>query len=210
MLGESQFEGNTSTMLGTVIHYIAEQVSQGRKVKKDDINKQILEYAEDKPDIDVNYIIDTYPTMAEELVNEYILTQNQPIAEYQTYTKVKDGIYVGGTVDAIYGDTIVDYKTTGKKPNTNSIPFHYKIQLLAYWKCLVNEGMEIDRIKLVYVTAPTKTLGPRVFTVTHTITHEDVDLIDNTLELIADTVLLSKKQPELNYLLFKSMSLKED
>jgi hypothetical protein len=67
----------------------------------------------------------------------------------------------------------------------------------------------IDRIRIVYCVKPTKTLPIRVITVTEEIGHKDWELINETLELMADTILLAKKQPELVYLLFKSMKLKE-
>ena len=60
---------------------------------------------------------------------------------------------------------IGDYKTTGKKPNIESIPWGYKTQLLSYAYSLRAEGITIDRIRLVWVVKSTKTLPVRLFVV---------------------------------------------
>ena len=80
---------------------------------------------------------------------------------------------------------------------------------MAYaWMCK-QEGIEINKIRLVYTVRPTKTLPVRVFKVTQVINEKDYQAIEDVLQLIADTVLLSQSNPELKYLLFKSMTLKE-
>lgn len=105
---------------------------------------------------------------------------------------------------------VTDYKTVSTKPcNLDTIPFDYKIQLLAYAYALGRNKKFIDRIRVVYGVKPTKTLPARTFVVTEQISFEDTQLISDTLNLITDTILKVKQQPELTYLLFKSMSLKE-
>lgn len=103
---------------------------------------------------------------------------------------------------------VTDYKSTSAKPKTDAIPWNYYIQAMAYAKMFKDRGDYVDRIRIVYVVRPTKTLPIRVFTVTQLITDKDWEAIDNALTIIADTILLSKEKPELNYLLFKSMQLK--
>jgi hypothetical protein len=130
--------------------------------------------------------------------------------EQPVIANLSDKIVVGGTYDAIQGDTLIDYKTTGKKPNTESIPFGYKIQLLAYVWALRQKGVNIDRIRIVWVVRPTKTLPARVFVVTQVITQDDWKMIEDTLTIIKDTVELQEQHPEYKYLLYKSMQLKEN
>jgi hypothetical protein len=181
------------------------------------LNKYVdTEYIEEEinklskyPDVDINEVKSLYRPMCEAVVNEYLLKNMPDKVEYPIYTEVKDGIYVGGSIDNVTGSMIVDWKHIGTKPNTMAIPFHYKIQLLAYAYAMNRNNHFIDRIRIVYCVKPTKTLPIRVITVTEEIGHKDWELINETLELMADTILLARKQPELVYLLFKSMKLKE-
>ncbi len=151
--------------------------------------------------------------MSSLLINEYVMYNRPTKVEETIYTEVKDGIYIGGSCDAFYhnddntGGMVLDYKTAGKKPNTDSIPFGYKIQALAYSYIYKSLGYEVDRIRLCYVVRPTKTLPARIFTVTEVITEEDWLLIENTLNLIADSLLYCEKHNEAIPLVFKSQAL---
>ena len=103
---------------------------------------------------------------------------------------------------------VLDYKTAGTKPRTDTIPFGYKIQALTYAYIYQAMGYKVDRIRIVYVVKPTKTLPERLFVVTHQITEEDWELVGNTLELIADSILYAEAHPEAIPLIFKSQRLK--
>jgi hypothetical protein len=208
ILGEKEDFLNTAMALGTVCHYVYECVGLNKYVDTEYIEEEINKLSK-YPDVDINEIKSLYRPMCEAIVNEYLLKNMPDKVEYPVYAEVKDGVYVGGRVDVISGSMIVDWKHVATKPNTMSIPFHYKIQLLAYAYAMNRNNYFIDRIRLVYCVKPTKTLPVRVITVTEEIGHKDWELINETLELMADTILLAKKQPELVYLLFKSMKLKE-
>ena len=119
-----------------------------------------------------------------------------------------EGIYIGGTTDLIEDDCIVDFKTVGKKPNEDSIPWGYKMQLLAYAYAFRKKGYNINRIKIVYGVKPTKTLGARCIPVQELITPESEKMIEDTLQLIAESIIICRNRPELVYLIFKSMELK--
>jgi hypothetical protein len=211
VLGEKEFTGNTSTYLGTIVHKAAELFLTNKP-----LDKIILDgYVDtiDNPDVDKSEIKKHYPAMVEALANEYLIgvDRDTALCERQVYTPIKDGIYVGGSIDLIEtrNGMVVDFKTTNTKPNTTSIPVHYKIQLLAYWYMLRSNGYKnLDRIRLVYVVKPTKTLPVRVFKVTETVSPEDYTLINDTLKLMADTMLLHYEKPELDYIMFKSYKLK--
>jgi len=211
ILGQKVFEGSTATELGTIIHAVAEAYAKSESTSRDEIEEYLLTIS--NPDVDKNLIRDLYPMMAEALINEYVSTNPPTEVEYQTLAHVKDGVYVGGTVDNRTGtresSTIVDYKNVSTKPNTNSIPFGYKIQMLAYAYADRERGIDTDRIRLVYTVRPTKTLPVRVFVVNHMIQESDWLLIEGVLDLIAESVLAVKKDPTLTHLIFKSMSLKK-
>lgn len=209
VLGEPYFTGSTSSTIGTIVHYLAEQYVLGNKVTREDIEEHIVNY-DFNPDVDLGEVRAHYPDMAKTLINEYVRKNKPTEVERSLCHEVKNGVYLAGTYDNRTGTILVDYKNVSTKPNTDKIKWEYYIQLMAYaWLCR-QEGIEIDRIRIVYTVRPTKTLPVRVFTVTQVITEEDYQAIKDVLQLISDTILLSKSNPELRYLLFKSMQLKEN
>lgn len=134
---------------------------------------------------------------------------NHKITQEQYKTLKRNGYENHCTFKTTTPATIVDYKNVSTKPKTDKIPWNYYIQLMAYaWMCK-QEGIEIDRIRLVYTVRPTKTLPIRTFVVNQMIYEKDYQAVEDVLQLISDTILLSFEKPELNYLLFKSCSLKE-
>ena len=211
ILGQKVFDSSSSTVLGTIIHAVAEAYAKSESTSRDEIEEYLLTIS--NPDVDKNLIRDLYPMMAEALINEYVSTNPPTEVEYQTLAHVKDGVYVGGTVDNRTGtresSTIVDYKNVSTKPKTDSIPFGYKIQMLAYAYADRERGIDTDRIRLVYTVRPTKTLPVRVFVVNHMIQESDWVLIEQTLNLIAESVLAVRNDPSITHLIFKSMNLKQ-
>lgn len=212
---EPSFKGNTSTVTGTICHYIYEQCTLGNEVTREDINSQLDKFLEVKPnpEVDVNQVKTDYPLVAAATMNGYVLTHNQNHGriecEKQVLAKVMDGIYIAGTCDRIEGDCVVDFKTVGTKPNESVIPFAYKVQLLAYAYALRQLNYEVNRIRIVYGIKPTKTIPARCIVVTETIDYMAEKLIDDTLKLIGESVHAVKDNPNLAYLIFKSMDLKE-
>jgi CRISPR/Cas system-associated exonuclease Cas4 (RecB family) len=208
VLKEKQFLGNTASVLGSVVHGLAEQYVKGIQSSRDEVDKYLTKQMFNT-DVNVKDVRDLYPDMAKTLINEYIRHNKPTEVERSLCFEVKDGVYVAGTFDNRTNDIIVDYKNVSTKPKTDKIPWNYYIQLMAYAWMMKQEGTEINKIRLVYVVRPTKTMGVRLFKVTQVITERDYQAIEDVLQLISDTILLSKSNPELNYLLFKSMSLKE-
>ena len=210
-----KFQGNTSTITGTICHYIYEQYTLGNNVTREFINEQLDKYLEVEPNPDANVaqIKTDYPLVASAVMNEYVIPHNKIggilECEKQVIGKVIDGIYIAGTTDRIEGDCIVDFKTVSTKPNESVIPFGYKIQLLSYAYALRQHGYEINRIRLVYGVKPTKTIPARCIVVTEEIDYLADKLIDDTLKLIGESVLAVKNNPQLAYLIFKSMDLKQ-
>lgn len=209
----SDFKGNTSTVLGSACHYIYEQFAKKEPIDKATLNETIVKLALENPNVEESVVLNTYPVIAETVVNEYLNKPNNmpDKVEFQMKLELLQGIYLAGTCDNITGTTIVDYKTVSKKPDEIEIPFNYKIQLLAYAYMAKHNGVCIpDRIRLVYGVRPTKTLPARCIVVTNLITDEDWELIENTLDLIAETIDYGERHPEAIYLLYKSMKLKEE
>ena len=213
--GEKAFQGNTATVTGTIAHHIYKSVTLGEPVTREEINEQLMLYAQLKPELnlDTNQIMIDYPLVTGEVVNSYVLPHDKQggllKVEEPVVANVMPGIYVGGTYDRLEGDCIVDYKTVATKPREGPIPFNYKIQLLAYAYALRAKGYEVNRIRLVYGVKPTIKLPARCFAVTETIDHVAEKLIDDTLRLIGESVLTVIENPSLTHLIFKSMDLKQ-
>ena len=216
LLGQEQsFQGNTASVTGTIAHYIYKCVTQKIPVTREDINTQLMRYAQivQNPDLDVNQVMIDYPLVTAEVVNNYVIPQDtkgmQVRCEDLIIAEVLKGIYVGGSCDRLEGDTVVDYKNIGKLPNQDVIPFNYKIQLLAYAYIYRKKGFEVNNIRLVYGVKPTKTIPARCICVNEPIDYVADKLIGDTLQLIAESVLMVKENPRLAYLIFKSMDFKE-
>lgn len=213
--GEKAFQGNTATVTGTIAHHIYKSVTLGEPVTREEINEQLIEYAALKPELelDVAQIMADYPLVTGEVVNSYVIPHNKQggllKVEEEVVAKVMPNIYVGGTFDRLEGDCIVDYKTVGTKPNEVTIPFNYKIQLLAYAYALRQTGHIVDRIRIVYGVKPTKTLPARCIVVTEQIDYIADKLIDDTLKLMGESILTVLENPSLTHLIFKSMDLKQ-
>ena len=169
-------------------------------------------YAELRPELglDLADIKLNYPLITGATVNEYILPSKATLKESEksVLVSIDEDVYLGGTTDLIEDDMIVDFKTVGKKPDENLIPWGYKIQLLAYAYAFRKQGYNINRIRLVYGVKPTKTIPARCITVTELITPEHEKMIQDTLQLITESVIICRNNPELVYLIFKSMELK--
>ena len=209
---ENEFQGNTATTLGTICHYVYHCVITDKEINREEINRQLDAYAELRPELglDLADIKLNYPLITGATVNEYILPSKATLKESEksVLVSIDEDVYLGGTTDLIEDDMIVDFKTVGKKPDENIIPWGYKIQLLAYAYAFRKQGYNINRIRLVYGVKPTKTIPARCITVTELITPEHEKMIQDTLQLITESVIICRNNPELVYLIFKSMELK--
>jgi hypothetical protein len=193
-----------------------------QKVDKEQINLYIDNF-ESNEDVDCQYVRDTYKSMAEVLINDYVRynmpTEVEPFVKYEMYP----GYFPSGSIDNITGDCIVDYKTYNSKIKPKTITVNYKYQLLIYaYICRMN-GIDINRIRLVYINRPIdgryisektgkqcgKIHPPEVTVLTEQITDEDIQFIESLLRLCIETVQTAKANPNLVYLLFKDYRLKD-
>lgn len=225
VLGEKSFTASTASVLGTIVHACAESYAKNTPITRAMISTYIMETIKTQPITESPILIEeinsSYPSMAEVLINQYIAKNKPTEVESQIYAPILDDIYIGGSCDNRTGDTVVDYKTTSGTP-PKTIPFNYKIQALAYAYIFRYNSIPINRIRIVYVTKPKDTraisektgkpigkIFPSELTVlTEVISDDDWIMIEQTLELIAETIKVSRSNPELVHLLFKSMKLK--
>jgi hypothetical protein len=205
ILGEKKFLGNTATELGNVCHTVYDAYIKGETPDVDSLIDAI-----DNPEVDKEEMRRYYPEITSVVINEYLQHTPKGMAktEYPVSAHIMESVYIDGTCDCIIGDTVIDYKTVSVKPNDLVMPFDHKIQLMAYAYALRQMGTPIERIRLVYGIKPTKTLPARCLVVNQQINSHDWQLIDNTLKLMAESMLAIEKDPKLIHLIFKSMALK--
>jgi len=217
VLGQGGFEGNTASVIGTIVHYCAESKAQGNEPDINEIN-QYIENQSGNIEVDKYIVAESWKPMAMELVNSYVtptLSQYTSVEEFVSQTLGSD-IFAGGSIDAIQGDTIVDYKTYNSATKPSSIPPYYKQQLLEYAWVLQQLGRPMSRIRLVYVNRPIDTrrtsektgkpIGkytpPEVTVLTELITAEDIAWIESMLTLAKDKLLATEQHPELRNLIW--------
>lgn len=225
VMGVESFDYNTSSVLGTIVHYCAEMVAKGEEVDQNAIAEYIAS-KEIKDDYDPSTVKEQYIPMAEELVNTYVLRANFLKVEFRQQAEIKDGYYAGGSIDAVEGtkeDCVVsDYKTYNSKTAPKAIPLHYKYQILVYAWILKQNGYNPTRIRLIYVNRnidggvsektgkPLKSYPPTTTVLTEVITQEDLDFIEGLLYLAVDSIQAWKAHPELAHVIWHDPRLKED
>lgn len=226
VLEEDGFEGSTSSVIGTIVHYIAECVSTKTNINKD----AIYEYIESNKKLGEElYCADTvlgaFELMASCLINDYVLPNMDNYLEVESTHMVAlgDGIYVSGKLDVLEGEKedccVTDYKTYNSKTKPKFIPANYKYQLLVYVWLLKKNGYNPSRIKLVYVNRnidgglsektgkPLKSYPPEVTTLVESVTDEDIEFIDSLLNLCKDSLLAGEKHPELLHVIWNDNRL---
>lgn len=222
LLGEEGFTGNTSSVIGTIVHYCAECYAKDIEINKEEIEQYISNH-QLHPDVETSIVRSQWLPMAETLINDYVRynkpTEVEPFVKYE----LQPGYFPSGSIDNITGDIIVDYKTYNSKTKPRGIPQNYKYQLLIYAYICRKLGKQIDRIRLVYVNRTIdgtyisdktgkqcgKIHPPEVTVFTEMITQDDMDFIESLLNLCIESVMKVKEDPSLAYLIFRDYRLKE-
>jgi CRISPR/Cas system-associated exonuclease Cas4 (RecB family) len=217
VLKEDVFEYNTSSVIGTIVHYCAEKVAKQEEVDLDEIERYISKHGEND-DYSARVVRAQFQNMAERLVNDYVLNREFLEVESQVRTEIKDNFWAAGTLDILEGTNddclLGDYKTYSSKTKPRTIPQHYKYQLLTYAYILKQSGYNVTRIRLIYINRHIegeisektnkrmKSYPPEVTILTEVITQEDIDFIEGLLLLCVDSCLASDNYPELNHVIW--------
>lgn len=219
LLGEEGFTGNTSTELGSCVHAAAEMFVKEGVIHYDLINSYIDSLS---AEFDQSFIRQQYPGMVDALLNSYLTTNIPTASELFLSSEILPNIYLAGTLDSIAPDnqTIVDYKTTSSKSPPSKISRPYYFQQLAYAYLARKAGYNINFIRLVFITTNetdrySEKTGKRlkdypstVSIVNHQITPTDMEIIEHTIKLIAESVQTWQSNPDLRYLLAQDYRLK--
>ena len=109
VLGEGTFEGNTATVIGTLVHHVAEKVAKGEVVDKGEMAQYVANH-KDNEDVDTAVVLRDYVAMAERLVNDYVLKQTPTAIEDFVSYNLGNGVWVAGSVDVLDNGCIVDLR----------------------------------------------------------------------------------------------------
>jgi hypothetical protein len=225
ILGEEGFTYSTASVLGTVVHYIAECVAKKEEICKNSIVEYIYSFEENetynRAEVDRNF-----ESMSSVLVNQYVLPNmdNYLSAEQLLFCEISSKFYASGSLDFLQGEKedciIGDYKTYSSKTKPKVIPPYYKYQLLVYAYIAIKNGYNPTRIRLVYVNKnidgglsvktgkPLKSYPPELTVLTETIGQEDIDFISSLLNLSVEKCIATEEYPRLTHLLWHDMRLK--
>jgi ATP-dependent helicase/DNAse subunit B len=224
-LKQGVFDYNTSSIIGTVVHYVACKVAADEEVDERAIEEFIMSHAE-KEDFVIQDALSSWYEMASILVNDYTLpAKNKSIqAELDVCAEVKNKVYAAGSIDLVEGpktDCIVtDYKTYNSKTKPKTISADYRYQLLTYAWILKQKGYNVTRIRTVNINRhidgglsektgnPLKSYPPEITVLTETIDDTSFDFIQGLLEMCVDTLEASEKHPELRHVLWHDPRLK--
>lgn len=217
LLGETGFTGNTSSYLGNVVHAAIEMYVKENKIHWDQLENYIDSIKDSE--IDVNHIRNQYVGMIDTVLP--FVDANMPTeVEKFVFHEVLPGIGAGGSIDALRGDTIMDWKTTSAKTPPTKFSRNYWFQQMLYAWVLKQQGINIRFLKLVFITQhetgrisektgkPLKDYPSIYSVVTEEVTDEKLDIIDSCVRLVAESVKTFREQPELRHLLAQDMRLK--
>lgn len=210
LLGAEGFTGNTATHLGTVVHAGIEMFVTKGEVDWEALRNHIESI--DHPDVDVYHLLNQYELMISAVLP--FVEANMPTeVEKFVFHELRPGIGAGGSIDALRGDTIMDWKTTSAKSPPTRFSRNYWFQQMTYAWVLKQQGYDIRFLKLVYITQnetgrvsektgkPLKDYPSEVSVVTEEVTAEGLELIGSCLDIVAESVQTWKEQPELRHLL---------
>lgn len=217
MLGEEGFVGSTASVLGTCTHFYGEDSLLNGEVDQAEIEK----YIEKHPHLDQDFIREQHPIMGGALL-DYIQSNlsGTLVPERFVFEEILPGIGVGGSIDLIAGDTIIDWKTTSALSAPKTMSYQYRLQLLTYAWILRKQGHTINRIRIVYITTnvtgrvsettgkPMKDYPTDVTVLNEQITDEDMDMIEGIINVICHSVKRWQEVPADRFLLAQDWRLK--
>lgn len=206
ILGQSDFRGNTSTVLGTCVHYIAEQYVTNGCVKESDY-EEIEQYIQNQlfnADVDLNAVRAEYKEMGKVLIDWLRANPADAVEEYISYEPYP-GFFVEGSADARYNDIVRDYKTCKTKPSKMNKAHKFQAMLYAYIYNM--NGIEINKVQIVYVQRKTKTIPPRVWEFIEEITEEEKQLIEKIIYQVYKGLKLVEEDEELVDIIFRANPL---
>jgi hypothetical protein len=202
--GKINFDGNTQTVLGTLVHACIEAHCNEDEISYDEVEEWIEEKYIDNDKVDIDTILSQYQDIFEAWKISY--STMYPIPEEREIDVSLDfgeSIRLAGKVDAYEPDrgVVIDWKTTDKKPS--KLKKSHEIQIMMYALAMIAEGKEVNTIRVCYIQRPTKTIGPRIWVFDKEVTDEMLIEANYYLQLQISSLELYFTNKELRALLFR-------
>ena len=219
------FKGNTSSCLGTLCHGFVEAYLKNDVLDLNTVNDYLVKQSTIIDDLDVNRINHQYPIMTNTILNwlSSNIDRSEVTSEPFIHKELLPGITVGGSCDwhtGNSGQTVYDLKTTSAKTLPKTIQYSHRLQLLTYSKLLIDQGINIKYISIVYLTVddcgrvsektgkPLTQYPSKVVELKEPVTQEDLDMIGNIHDVIAESVEMFRDNIGMRHLLSQDMRLK--
>ena len=215
------FIGNTASVLGTICHGFVEAYLKDELLDVDTVNEYLVKQSTIIDDLDVDRIKYQYPIMVNVILRwlEANIDLTEVVSEQFVHKELLPGITVGGSCDWYTDDTVYDLKTTSAKTLPKNIAYGHKLQLLTYSKLLIDQGVNIKYISIVYLTVddcgrvsektgkPLTQYPSKVVELKEAITPEDLEMISNIHSLIAESVEWFRDTPALRHIISQDLRL---
>ena len=221
VLNQEVFEGNTASILGTVVHACLEGYFNGNYPGEEEANKEIKNFLDtkyaDRFDIDFDLIMKNWNEMFMSTI-QYIDDSAGMLKPKEVETQLSfdlgDGVYVAGSADAITDERVIDYKTVAAIRNHDDLK-QYRLQLMTYAYIAIKNGYEVKKITVIYTTVPKrdrisektgkalKDYPAVTMAIEEDVTEEKLNWIEEQLMILKDTYLLGEKDEKLRRLLYR-------
>ncbi len=234
LLGEpKKFKGSSSSAIGNLVHNAAEIVAECQIHNETYDSEKLAQASEDYINsLDDDELYDTsvirqhWRNMAEPLIKEFVVGTNTLMTEEFMAHELLNGIYVGGSMDAVVSSsptdtwedalagkevgqlTVRDWKTSGSL--VSSMNWAYTIQAYIYAYLLRQKGVNITQVELCFTIRPTKTLPVRTRRFVKPFNDTEYTYIEGILKLIAESVQCFQNYEDLQYLLACDYRLKKN
>ena len=145
ILGEKTFTGNDNTYLGSLLHHRIEEYYLKRDNGYVNINKELeIAYLDSSNALDSWKIMESLEPMYRAWIEQYGTASKTPeiIESSYQYSPI-DGVVFGGTVDAIQGDTLIDWKSSSKSKSSLS---DYRMQMYCYYFIINSKRKMIEKM----------------------------------------------------------------
>lgn len=206
-----QYIETTNTVLGTIVHYCANQYLTTRQVSSQEIENYLQRV---DSSVDRDFIRNCYKDMGNKLF-EWL--DSRVFGSFKSEIPLKAEIskygVLTGTCDLIMGDTLVDFKTTSQFTEHTDIARHYVQQLQAYYYLCHKNDIVINQAKIVYISVPRigenspKTGKPlkdypcKVYEIPLANEYLDILKIDKYLKAIGEQIDFIKENPDKAHLI---------
>lgn len=183
ILKQGSFTGNTKTVIGTIIHARIHRYYDGIEPIDLDNEFKYVETYNENPEVDEWKV-------REEVDRIWDMVRLSYLEKYPKPDKMEEGImfeppdtkyFLGGSYDALEGDTIIDFKTTATTPK--KINVSHWLQLLSYALILRFNGVKVNKMRVVYIVRLKK--EPKVVVLEEQISDDDIifmkEQIKNTI-----------------------------